>query len=159
MKTMLTMTAAASLVAGAAFAQTTVVTQPNPVVVTTPSTTTVQTIESDPNTTGGGAAGGAASGAIAGAVVGGPVGAAVGGLAGAVMGDVSEDALTPETRTYILENRTESVVLDGNVSVGTALPHDIQVQTIPDSQYQYVYVNDRPVVVDPQTRQVIYVHE
>lgn len=159
MKTMLTMTAVTSFVASAAFAQTTIVTQPDPVVVPAPSTTTVQTIESDPGTTGGGATGGAASGAIAGAVVGGPIGAAVGGIAGAVIGDVSEDALTPETRTYILENRTESVVLDGDVSVGTALPQNVQVQTIPNSEYQYVYVNERPVVVDPQTRQVIYVYE
>lgn len=150
MKTMMTLSAAAILAAGAAIAQTTVVTTP---------LTSVKTIQTDPDTTGGGAAGGAASGAIAGAVVGGPVGAAVGGLAGAVLGDVSEDALTPETRTYILENRTESVVLDGDVSVGTAIPQTATIQTIPDSQYQYVYVNDRPVLVDPQTRQVIYVYE
>ncbi|WP_347139680.1 DUF1236 domain-containing protein [Paracoccus sp. SSK6] len=150
MKTILTMTAAATLAAGAAFAQTTVVTTPS---------TTVQEVQTDPNTTGGGAAGGAASGAIAGAVVGGPVGAAVGGIAGAVLGDVSEDALTPETRTYVLENKTESVVIDGGVAVGTAIPQTATIQTIPNSQYQYVYVNDRPVLVDPQTRQVIYVYE
>lgn len=157
MKTMLTMTAAAALVAGAAFAQT-VVTEGAPVVVTTPSTT-VETVESDPATTGGGAAGGAATGAIAGAVVGGPIGAAVGGLAGAVMGDISEDALTPATRTYIMENRTESVVVEGDFAVGTVLPEDTEIQTIPDSEYSYVYVNDQPVLVEPETRKVIYIIE
>lgn len=150
MKTILTLTAAAALAAGMAQAQTTIVTTPS---------TSVETIQTDPQTTGGGAAGGAASGAIAGAVVGGPVGAAVGGLAGAVLGDVSEDALTPETRTYILENRTESVVLDGNVAVGTAIPQTVAVQPVPNTQYQYVYINDRPVLIDPQTRQVIHVYE
>ena len=151
MKTLLTMTAALSLVAGAALAQT--------AVVTTTTTTPVETIESDPATTGGGAMGGAASGAIAGAVVGGPVGAAVGGAIGAVVGDVSEDASVPATRTYVLENRTESVVVDGDVTVGTELPEGTELYTVPDTEYQYVYVNDAPVLVDPATRQVVYIYE
>ena len=106
-----------------------------------------------------GALGGAATGAVAGAAVGGPVGAAIGGVAGAVMGDVSEDALTPETRTYIMENRTESVVLDGDLAVGTVVPETATIQTVPNSTVQYVYVNDRPVVVEPETRKVIYIYE
>lgn len=155
MKTILTLTAVAALSAGAGYAQT-VVTEGAPVVVTTPSTT-VQSTQTDPATTGSGAAGGAASGAIAGAIVGGPVGAAVGGLAGAVMGDVTEDALTPATRTYVLENKTESVMVEGGATVGTVLPETVQVQTIPDSQYSYVYVDDQPVLVEPQTRKIVYV--
>ncbi|WP_207099500.1 DUF1236 domain-containing protein [Paracoccus shandongensis] len=151
MKTILGLTTAAALATGAAFAQTTV--------VTTPSTTVQQVQTQDPATTGGGAMGGAASGAIAGAVVGGPVGAAVGGLAGAVMGDVSEDALTPETRTYVLEHRTESVVLDGGPAVGTVIPETAPVQTVPNTQYQYVYVNDQPVLVEPGSRKIIHIYE
>ena len=80
-------------------------------------------------------------------------------VAGAVIGDVSEDALTPETQTYVLEHKTESVVLDGNVAVGTAIPETVQIQTIPDGQYGYVYVQDRPVLVDPQNRQIIHIYE
>lgn len=140
----------AALIAGPAMAQTAVVTE------TTPTVTEVQT---DPATSGGGAAGGAASGAIAGAVVGGPVGAVVGGVAGAVIGDVSEDAMTPETRTYVMEHKTESVVIDGDVAVGTQLPETVQIQTIPDSQLSYVYVQERPVLVDPQSRQVVHIYE
>lgn len=140
----------AALVAGSAFAQTTVVTE------TTPAVTEVQT---DPATTGGGAAGGAASGAIAGAAVGGPVGAVVGGVAGAVIGDVSEDALTPATRTYVMEHKTESVVIDGDVAVGAPVPEAVQIQTIPDAQYGYVYVNEQPVLVDPQSRQIVHIYE
>ena len=151
MKTLLTMTAVAALAAGASFAETTIV-------QTQPSTSVTQ-VESDPNTTGGGALGGAATGAVAGAAVGGPIGAAIGGVAGAVMGDVSEDALTPETRTYIMENRTESVVLDGDLAVGTVVPETATIQTVPNSNVQYVYVNDRPVVVEPETRKVIYIYE
>lgn len=140
----------AALIAGPALAQTTVVTG------TTPSVTAVQT---DPATTGGGAAGGAASGAIAGAAVGGPIGAVVGGVAGAVIGDVSEDALTPATRTYVLEHKTDSVVIDGDVAVGTPLPETVQIQTIPESQYGYVYVNELPVLIEPQSRQIVHIYE
>lgn len=151
MKSILSATSVvAALIAGPAFAQTTVVTGTTP---------TVTEIQSDPATTGSGAAGGAASGALAGAAVGGPVGAAVGAVAGAVIGDVSEDALTPETRTYVLEHKTESVVIDGDVAVGTQLPETVQIQTIPDSQYSYVYVEERPVLVEPQSRQIIHIYE
>ena len=152
MKILLTMTTvAATFAAGAGFAETTVV-------QTQPSTTVTQ-VESDPNTTGGGALGGAATGAIAGAAVGGPIGAAIGGVAGAVVGDVSEDAMTPETRTSILEHRTESVVLDSDLAVGTVVPETAPIQTVPNSNVQYVYINDRPVVVEPETRKVIYIYE
>lgn len=152
MKTLLTLTAVtATFTAGAGFAETTIV-------QTQPSTTVTQ-VESDPDTTGGGALGGATTGAVAGAVVGGPIGAAVGGAAGAIMGDISEDAMTPETRTYIMENRTESVVLDSDLTVGTVVPETAPIQTVPNSNVQYVYVNDRPVVVEPETRKVIYIYE
>ncbi|MCZ0964271.1 DUF1236 domain-containing protein [Paracoccus benzoatiresistens] len=150
MKSILSTTSlVAALVAGSALAQTTVVTE-------TPSVTEVQT---DADTTGGGAAGGAASGAIAGAVVGGPVGAAVGAVAGGVMGDISEDALTPETRTYVMDNKVESVVIDGEVAVGTQVPETVEIHTIPDSEYSYVYVDERPVLVEPQSREIVYIYE
>lgn len=151
MKSILSTTSVvAALIAVPAFAQTAVVTE------TTPTVTEVQ---SDPATTGAGAAGGATSGAIAGAVVGGPVGAAVGAIAGAVVGDVSEDALTPETRTYVMENKTESVVIDGDLVVGTQLPEAVQIQTIPESPYSYVYVQDRPVLIEPESRKVVHIYE
>ncbi|MCZ0962653.1 DUF1236 domain-containing protein [Paracoccus benzoatiresistens] len=151
MKSILSTTSlVAALVAGPVVAQTTIVTE------TTPSTTEVQT---DAETTGGGAAGGAASGAIAGAAVGGPVGAAVGAVAGGVVGDISEDALTPETKTYVMENQTESVVIDGDVAVGTLVPESAEIHTIPESQYSYVYVDDRPVLVEPQSRKIVHIYE
>lgn len=140
----------AALVAAPVVAQTTIVTE------TTPSVTEVQT---NTETTGGGAAGGAASGAIAGAAVGGPVGAAVGAVAGGVLGDISEDALTPETRTYVLENKTESVVLDTDLVVGTQVPETVEIHTIPESEYSYVYVDERAVLVEPQSRQIVHIYE
>ena len=86
-------------------------------------------------------------------------GAAIGGAAGAIVGDVSEDAMTPETRTYIMENRTESVVLDSDLAVGTVVPETATIQTVPNSNVQYVYVNDRPVVVNPESREIVYIYE
>ncbi|MDT1060615.1 DUF1236 domain-containing protein [Paracoccus sp. CPCC 101403] len=148
--------AIAAIAAGSALAQTTVVTPGQPVVVTQPpATAQVQT--NDPPTSGGGAVGGATTGAIAGAIAGGPVGAAVGGIVGAVTGDVTEDAMTPATRTYVLQNPVQSVPVQGNVVVGSQIPDAVQFQQIPDSPYQYVYVNDQPVIVEPQTRKVLYV--
>lgn len=91
--------------------------------------------------------------------MGGPVGAVVGGAAGAVLGDVSEDALTPATRTYVMEHKTESVVIDGDVVVGTPIPETVQIQTIPDAQYGYVYVDERPVLVEPESRQIVHIYE
>ena len=67
--------------------------------------------------------------------------------------------MTPETRTYVMEHKTESVVIDGDVAVGTAVPEAVQIQTIPDAQYGYVYVQDRPVLVDPQNRQIVHIYE
>jgi outer membrane lipoprotein SlyB len=136
---------------GLALAQTTVATTTQPVVVTE------QKVETGQDTSGGGAAGGAATGAIAGAVVGGPVGAVVGGLAGAVTGDVAEDAMTPETRTYVLENRVQSVPVDGQLVIGTELPQTVDIQQIPNSEYRYVYVNEQPVIVDPGSRKVVHI--
>lgn len=140
--------AALILSAGAPFAQT---------IVTQPSVEATE-VQTDPQTTGSGAVGGATTGAVAGGIVGGPVGAAVGGLAGAALGDATEDALTPETRTYVIEHRVDSVTLD-NVAVDTVVPETIQLQPIPDTQYQYVYVDDQPVIVEPQTRKIIHIVE
>lgn len=75
------------------------------------------------------------------------------------MGDVSEDAPTPETRTYALENRTESVLLDGGPAMGTVIPETAPVQAVPNTQNQYVYVNDRPVPVEPGSRKIIHIYE
>ncbi len=109
------------------------------------------------NTTGGGALAGATTGAIAGALVAGPVGAVVGGVAGAATGDIAEDVLTPDARTYVIENRMDPVYLDGEVVVGATVPDSVEIREIPDYEYRYVYVNQQPVIVEPETRRIVYV--
>ena len=59
--------------------------------------------------------------------------------------------------TYMEENRYEPVYLEGEIVVGGTLPDTVEVYEIPDYEYRYVYVNDRPVLVEPDTRRIVYV--
>lgn len=103
-----------------------------------------------------GAVAGIATGAVTGAIIGGPVGAAVGGAAGAVIGE----AIDPDaTRTYITENPVDPVYLEGEVVVGAQLPPDVQLYELPEAPaYRYVYVNGQPVLVQPDSREIVYVY-
>jgi len=109
----------------------------------------------EPSTTANSTVTGAAGGAIAGALLGGPVGAAIGGAVGATAGIVVDP---PETaRTYVTENPMEPVYLEGEVVVGAQVPDTVTVQPIPDYEYEYVYINGQPVLIDPGTREIVYV--
>lgn len=111
--------------------------------------------------TGGeiGGAAGAATGAIAGAIVGGPIGAAVGGIAGAATGGAAGTILDPDprVRTYIEQNPADPVYLEGEVVVGAQLPDTVIVREVPDYEYRYVHVNGQPVLVEPDTRRIVYI--
>ena len=61
-------------------------------------------------------------------------------------------------QTYVIENRREPVLLDGEVVVGAAVPEDVELYGIPDYQYRYTYVNQVPVLVQPDTRRVVYIY-
>lgn len=108
---------------------------------------------------GEGAAAGAATGALAGALIGGPIGAVVGAAAGAATGATAGAAIDPpETvRTYVTTNRVEPVYLEGEVVVGAGLPETVELREIPDYEYRYVYVNGQPVLVEPESRRIVYV--
>ncbi|SMQ70722.1 SH3 domain-containing protein [Devosia lucknowensis] len=113
----------------------------------------------DDGSAAGGAAVGAASGAVIGALVGGPIGAAVGGTIGAASGGTAGAIIDPpETaRTYVASNPIDPVYLDGEVVIGAGVPDNVTLQTIPDYNYRYVYINGQAVLVDPGTRQIVYV--
>lgn len=105
----------------------------------------------------GGAAMGAA-GATAGAVVGGPVGAVVGGAVGFMIG--AEAAVPDDARVYVMENPTPPVVLDGQLTADTRFNDTVTLTPIPDHpDLAYVYVDNRPVIVRSDSRQVIYAPE
>ena len=102
-----------------------------------------------------GAFGGGVTGAIGGAIVGGPVGAAVGGIAGATVGAA---AVPPEAETYVVEHPVESVRIEGEVTPSYRLPTTVTIHEIPDAPgYGYVYVDERPVIVSMETREVVHV--
>lgn len=63
----------------------------------------------------------------------------------------------PPVISYIESNRYDPVVIESEISVGEILPGDIELHAIPDYEYRYVYVNDRPVLVDPDTRRIVYI--
>jgi len=109
---------------------------------------------------GGGAVAGGATGAIAGAIIGGPIGAVVGGVAGAAVGGTAEGIASPPPEkvvTYVQSNQVDPVYLDGEVVVGASLPETVVLSEVPDYEYRYVYVNGQPVLVEPQTRRIVYV--
>ena len=111
---------------------------------------------------GGGVTGstvGMAGGALAGALIGGPVGAVVGGVAGAATGGATGRMIDPPSnvRTYVQSNRIDPVYLEGEVVVGAGLPENVELRTVPDYEYQYVYINEVPVLVEPDTRRIVYV--
>lgn len=49
--------------------------------------------------------------------------------------------------------------LGGDVVVGAEVPADVTFQTIPDYEYRYTRINDRPVLVDPGTRRIVYIYQ
>lgn len=65
-----------------------------------------------------------------------------------------------EVRTYVLEQNAPSVTFEGDLAVGTVLPETVEIHTIPDqTEYSYVIVNDKRVIVNPTTRTVVEIVE
>ena len=120
-----------------------------------PAAVEVPTVTYEPPK-GGAVAGGMATGAVAGALIGGPIGAAVGAVAG---GAVGATVIEPpeEVRTYVTTNTVDPIYLDGEVVVGAGLPETVTLREIPNYQYRYVYLNGQPVLVEPQSRRIVYV--
>lgn len=105
---------------------------------------------------GAAALAGVGSGAAAGAAIAGPAGAVVGALIGGVaFGEATRP--TTETITYVEKNPVAPIYLSGDLAEGAVLPDTVTLVPVPDSSYAYVNVNDRPVLVNPETRQIVYI--
>jgi hypothetical protein len=61
-------------------------------------------------------------------------------------------------QTYIVQHPRPQVYLNGEVVEGAGLPPDVALTPVPDSEYQYAYVNGVPVLVEPTTRRVRYIY-
>lgn len=64
----------------------------------------------------------------------------------------------PMVRSYISANPVEPVYLEGDLVVGATLPGAVTVQPIPDYDYEYLVINDQPVLVEPATRRIVHVY-
>ena len=111
-----------------------------------------------------GAAAGAATGAVTGALVGGPIGAVVGGVIGATTGSTLAAPQVTQVQQYVVTQDPPSVEVQERVVVGNVLPQQVELYAIPAgtgvrTTYRYSVVNDRTVLVDPQTRRVVQVIE
>jgi hypothetical protein len=61
-------------------------------------------------------------------------------------------------QTYIVQNPRPQVYLNGEVVEGAGLPPDVALTPVPNSEYQYAYVNGVPVLVEPTSRRVRYIY-
>ncbi|MBB3657495.1 hypothetical protein FHX15_002727 [Rhizobium sp. BK650] len=68
--------------------------------------------------------------------------------------------LPGEVRTYVMEQNAPSIVYDGDVTVGATLPDTVEIHPVPDMNgYGYTVINERRVIVEPQTHRIIQVLE
>lgn len=103
-------------------------------------------------------AGGAVGGAVVGGAVGGPAGAAVGAGVGATVGLAAEPPR--EVITYVERERLPSVTVQEKIVVGEPLPATVQVRAVPKyEKYSFAVVNNKRVIVEPQSRKVIKIIE
>ncbi|MGN6100649.1 MAG: DUF1236 domain-containing protein [Devosia sp.] len=97
---------------------------------------------------------GAVAGATAGFFIAGPIGAAVGGAIGAGTGAT----IAASDEDYVRHHRVASIHYDGDVKVGYRVGHGLHVYAIPeDPKYSYVYVDDRPVLIDNDSQTVVWI--
>ena len=61
--------------------------------------------------------------------------------------------------TYVLANPVTPIYLDGEVMTGVGVPENVTLYEVPESEYRYVTINDRTVLVEPKGRRVVYVYE
>jgi len=64
----------------------------------------------------------------------------------------------PTIGTYVVSHPVAPVYLNGEVLEGVGLPEDVALSPVPGFDYQYAYVNNVPVLVEPSTRRVEYIY-
>lgn len=63
-----------------------------------------------------------------------------------------------EAVAYVEANPTASISIDGDLGPGFQIDADVALNDIPNNRtYQYIYINDRPALVDAGTRTVVWV--
>ena len=102
-----------------------------------------------------GAAGGAITGAIVGGPVGAAVGGVTGAIVGTAIDPPPQKVVTYVREAPAPSAR---VVVKEKIVVGQPLPETVVVTPVPDSpKYAYAVVNDERIIVEPSSRKVIQV--
>ncbi|HEV7719152.1 MAG TPA: DUF1236 domain-containing protein [Arsenicitalea sp.] len=61
---------------------------------------------------------------------------------------------------YVTKNKSASIKLEGDIRPGYKVSGDVKLAQIPDDRaYSYVYINDRPALIDNNTHVVVWVGE
>ena len=63
-----------------------------------------------------------------------------------------------DVQSFVASHPLTPAYLNGEVVVGAGLPQSVPVAEVPGYDYEYAYVNSVPVLVEPATRQVVYVY-
>jgi len=85
-------------------------------------------------------------------------------LAGIAAAAADTVVIQPEQETvikeYVKKQPLASVKLPGvELNIGTALPDTVELHEVPNVKYRYTVIDNRTVVVDPDTRKVIKIIE
>ena len=98
---------------------------------------------------------GAAAAITVGALIGGPAAIAaallLGGSGAAILNDEDSSVV------YVRDNPLEPIYLDGEIVLGAGIPAEVALTPVPDSDYDYAYINGQPVLVERTNRQIVYV--
>jgi uncharacterized protein YraI len=65
---------------------------------------------------------------------------------------------SPAVGSYVVSHPVAPVYLNGEIVEGVGLPEDVALAPILGSTYEYAYINDVPVLVEPTTRRVEYLY-
>lgn len=77
-----------------------------------------------------------------------------------VMAQTAVVTVPPEVETFIVKEKTPSVMVDREVVVGSELPSTVVIHKVPKFDgFSYAVVNNRRVVIDAKTRRVIKIIE
>lgn len=63
-------------------------------------------------------------------------------------------------REYVRSEPVASISLPGfELNLGATVPQEAEIYTVRDQPYRYTVVDDRTVLVDPDTRRVVHIIE
>lgn len=67
--------------------------------------------------------------------------------------------VTQSSADFATANPVASIAVEGDVVAGYVVPEDVELVAIPeDPAYSYIYLNERPVLVENATRTVVWVN-